>query len=136
MDDKKRQEISQSIKSHRALDDIIAYLFALLQSERIPTDENKIHNAIFELKKEYPDFFEDFVFSRGDVYPHSKDLERILFRFQQSNILGTMNPTFEIYIFPNKSKKVVLEHLSNKFSHKEKETLLKMSRKLEGLLTI
>lgn len=135
MDEKKREEISQAIKSYRSPDAIIAYLFALQGSETLPTDDNKIHTAIFELKKEHPDFFIDFTFSRGDIYPFSKELERVLFRFQQSAILGAMNPTMECFIFPKKSKEIVLEHLSNKFSQQEKKILSEMSKRLQRLLS-
>lgn len=135
MDDKKREEISRRIKSYRSPDAVIAYLFALLESDVLPTNDKIIHTAIFELKKEYPDFFRDFVFSRGDIYPFSKELERVLFRLQQSRILGTINPTFEFFVFPKKSKEIVLEHFSSKFSHEEKETLSKMSKGLESLLS-
>lgn len=136
MDDKRREKILKEIKSYRAPDAIIAYLFALLETEILPTDDNVLHTAISKLKEEYPDFFEDFIFSRGDIYPFSKELERILFRFQQSGILGAMNPTLEFFIFPEKSKKIVLEHLSDKFSQEEKKVLSEASKKLESLLAI
>ncbi|MHA1483601.1 MAG: hypothetical protein ACTSQA_09260, partial [Candidatus Heimdallarchaeaceae archaeon] len=76
----------------------------------------------------------EFVFSRGDLYPYSKELERILFRLQQSKILGTINPSYENYILTNESKEVVVEHLTNKFSECDRELLLEMSKKLEGFL--
>jgi len=136
MEEKKRYEISESIKSYRALDDIIAYLFASVGSEILPTDENKIHTAISKLKESYPDFFSEFVFSRGDIYPYSKELERILFRLQQSNILGTINPSFENYILKKESKKVVLDHLTEKLSCDDRKLLDGMREKLEGFLSI
>ena len=135
MSDERRREISQGIKSYRSPDSVIAYLFARLKSEILTTDDNTLHSTIFELKKEYPDFFKDFTFSRGDIYPFSKELEGILFRLQQSGVLGSINPTWEFFIFPETSKKIVLEHLSNKFSEQEKKILYEMSIKLQGLLS-
>jgi hypothetical protein len=134
MSDERKKEISDAIRSYCAPDDIIAYLFAHLKSEKLPADDETIHTAISKLKQEYPDFFTEFVFSRGDIYPFSKQLERVLFRFQQSGVLGTINPTMKFFIFPEKSKKVVLEHISKKFNEKEKNILLEMSEKLENLL--
>lgn len=134
MERKRKDEISESIRSYKASDDIIAFLFASLKSETLPTNENKIHTAISKLKESYPDFFSEFVFSRGDLYPYSKELERILFRLQQSKILGTINPSYEDFILTNESKEVVVEHLTNKFSKRDRELLLEMSKKLEGFL--
>lgn len=88
------------------------------------------------MKESYPDFFSDFVFSRGDIYPYSKELERILFRLQQSNILGTINPSFENYILKKESKKVVLKHLTEKLSSDDRKLLDEMNEKLEGFLSI
>lgn len=134
MSNGRKKEISDAIKSYRSSDDVIAYLFALLGNERLPADDKRIHTAIFELKREYPEFFKDLVFSRGDIYPFSKELETVLFGFQQSDVLGTINPTLKFYTFPEKSRKIVLKHVSKKFSEEEKRTLSEMSEKLRRLL--
>ena len=134
LDDETRKKISESIKKYRSSDSLIAYLFALQKNEWLPTEDKKIHTALFKLQKEYPDLFGEFIFSRGDLYPFSKELEEILFRLQQSGVLGTINPGFEKYILPNKSKKVILESLSEKLSKEEKEKLEQMTNKFESLL--
>lgn len=134
MEPKRKAEISEAIRNYRSPDSIIAYLFSSLENEKIPTDEGKLHSSIFELKKEYPDFFEDFTFSQGNIYPFSKELERVLFRFQQSLILGTINPTMEFFTFSDKSKKIVKQHYSDKFNGDERDKLAKMGQRLQQLL--
>lgn len=136
MSDERKKEISNAIGSYRAPDNIIAYLFALLEEEKLPADDEKIHTAISILKQEYPKFFTDFVFSRGDIYPFSKGLERVLFRFQQSGVLGTLNPTMKFFFFPKEKKDIVQKHVEEKekFNDEEKEILLKVSKRLGELL--
>ena len=135
MDEKRREEMWQAIREYRSPDSIIAYLFASLDREQIPTAEKKLHSAISELKKGYKtDLFENFTFSRGDIYPFSKELERVLFRFQQSSILGTINPTMEYYKFSSESKEIVKRHYSDKFSGEEKKLLSEMGNRLKELL--
>jgi len=136
-DSNKRDEFFSLIKTSKTMDDIIAYLLASLKTERIPTDVNKIHSAFFKLKQHFPELFDNLTFSKGDLYPYSKELERILFRFQQSNILGTINPTFEAYIISNKSKEVIQNYYKDKYSDEEKRILLDITEQIEkeGLLS-
>lgn len=105
MSGEEKKKISDEIKSYRSSSDIIAYIFSLLDSENLPADDKRMHTAMFKLKQEYPDFLKDFIFSRGDVYPFSKELERVLFGFQQSGVLGTINPTLKFFTFPKKLKR-------------------------------
>ena len=136
MGEVRRGRILKDIRDYRSPDSIIAYLFASLKMEEIPTAENKLHSAIETLKREFQtDLLENFTFSRGDIYPFSKELERVLFRFQQSSILGTINPTMEYYIFPSKSKEIIKHHYSDRFSEEERNLLSRMSARLQELLS-
>ena len=134
MDDRTRERKAQELKNFRTTDDIVAYLFALQESETFQSDENILHSAFYELKEEFPDFFEEFIFTRGDIYPFSKELENIFFRLQQSGILEIMNPSYEKFIFKQSSKKIVLEHISDRFNEAEKIRLEEMGRRLGELL--
>jgi hypothetical protein len=135
MESSERVKLIEQITSYRSTDDVVAYLLALLKKETIPTDDETIHTAFYKLKKEYPDFFKDFIFTRGDLFPFSKDLEEILFRFQQSYLLGTINPTYEKYILKSNSKEIIKEKLSERFTPQEKVQLTEMVGKLENYLS-
>jgi predicted translin family RNA/ssDNA-binding protein len=86
---KKRKVASTAQTSHTKwyADDVIAVLLASLDTVRITTNVSKIHKAVFELKRKYPEFFEDLIFSGNETHPFSKELETILFRFYQTNVL-------------------------------------------------
>lgn len=43
--------------------------------------------------------------SGGDLYPFSELLERVLFHLESSSVLGTVNPSYKIYLIPEKTKK-------------------------------
>jgi ABC-type cobalt transport system substrate-binding protein len=134
IDDERKNEMLAKLRNYRTSEDSIAYIFALLEEENFSAEDRKIHTAIFHLKEKYPSFFEDLIFSRNDLYPFSKELEKILFRFQQSGILTTMNPAMRFYRFPLQSKKRVLDYLSKKFTEKEKQELLEISKELHKSL--
>lgn len=132
----RKNELLQSIKTRRTQDDIIAIILALQKEDTFPTNDMKIHSAFHQLKMEYPDFFQDLLFSCGDIYPFSKELERILLRFQQSGIIGSINPSYKKYTLPDAEKKtVIIQHIGNKFSEPEKAQLKLISDKLAELLS-
>jgi len=134
MSDERKDEIIESIKSYRAMDDPVLYVLALLPGERFTSDTRKLHCGFYKLKKEYPDFFEDILFDTNGLFPYSEDIEQVFFRFGVSGVLGRLPPFYNAYEFTEKTKKAVLEHFSDKFSEQEKEILKEMGKKLENML--
>ena len=50
--------------------DIIIVIFSLLEKGKtIPADKNFLYGKFFELSKEFPNLFEDFIFDESKVYP-------------------------------------------------------------------
>jgi hypothetical protein len=118
-------------------DDVIAVLLASLDTQYITTNGSKIHKAVFELKRKYPEFFNDLIFSGNEIHPFSKELETILFRFYQTNVLSALNPSFDVY-FIDKDKKIEIKrHLNDRFSKGDKRKIREMSEliKSEKLLS-
>lgn len=113
-------------------EDVVAFILASLKEQYITTNESKIHGAIFKLKQKYPNFFKDLIFSGTEDHPFSKDLERILFRFYQSNVISTLNPNFEVYLIDDSKKERIKTHLKSRFSPKETKKLDAMSEMIES----
>ena len=135
LSDYKRRKITKEIQSYRSIGDVVVYLLALLEREKMTADDETIHSAFHELKKHYPELLKDLTFSRGDIFPFSNELQRSLFNLLNSGIMEAINPVYEVYRIPKRSKKAIISHLSNSFSDSEKEELLHMSEKLQELLS-
>lgn len=132
MQTKKKSTSKKVSQPNWYTDDVIAFILASLKDRKITTNESKIHGAIFKLKQEYPDFFKDLIFYGNGNYQFSKDLERILFRFYQSNVLSTLNPSFEVYLIEKPKKTSIKSHLKDKFSADEIKKLNAMSKTIES----
>lgn len=92
------EELANKLRNAITPDDIIgAMLCELKDKEGLPIDPGKIHGAVQKLKERFPDLLEEFVFFKGDAYPFSNLLERVLFRLESSHILSTLNPYYEKY---------------------------------------
>jgi len=92
----RKEEIITELRRYIAPDDIILAVFSLSGRELLPADEEKIHRAVCELKKKYPQLLEIFSFSRNDVYPFSKLLERVLLRLEIARLVTIENPNLRI----------------------------------------
>ena len=135
LEEEKRQEIAKNLERCKTSDDIVATIFSLVQTERIPLDVRRIHTAIHELKKKYPEMLTKFTFSQKDVYPFSRLLERVLFRLQNSSLISTVNPDFKICIVSKESKEYVHKNIQPSFSDDEQEKLKQMAKMFERLVT-
>ena len=131
LEEEKREELIKQLKTVVTPDDVVASVFSFLTVDEIPLDVKKIHSAFFELKREYPDMFRRFVFSRKDYYPHSALLERVLFRLQNSDLINTINPDFKICIIPKKSKTHIKQNIVPLFEEEDRKKLEKMARVFE-----
>jgi hypothetical protein len=116
-----RKKIEEEIRRTVSPDDVIANIFSFLSVNEIPLDNKLLHTAIWNLKKKYPDYFKEFIFSEVDYYPFSSLFERILFRLQNSNLINTINPGFKRCIIEEGSKKYIRENISPLFGKKNDE---------------
>jgi len=130
-----RTKIELDIKSYTSSDDVIASMICFLDDEEIIADPRTIHISIEKLKGDYPDLLDDFIFSRGDIYPFSRLLERVLFRLQNSGVIQMINPNFDKYRIPQKSKESVKRIILIKFSEEDQEKLEEMSGKFKEYLS-
>jgi len=123
------------VKSVKTADDVVAAMFSFFDSETIPLDVRKIHTAMYEVKREFPEMLKEFSFSENDVYPFSRLLERVFFRLQNSSLISTVNPDFRECIVKNESKKYIRENVLPLFENDEKIKLEKMGKAFERLVT-
>jgi len=85
-------------------DDIICAALFASEKDSIPTDMKKLHEAIYVLKKEFPDVYKEFTFSTSGTFPYSRLLERVLQRLITSRILKAPNPDYPKFELSEKSK--------------------------------
>jgi|Deesub1362B_J571_1020462.scaffolds.fasta_scaffold03345_3 hypothetical protein len=132
--EEKKRNILKELRLRRTPDDVIAAMLSFLETEEIPADYEKIHSAINYLKNDYPELLGEFVFSKGDIYPFSKLLERVLFRLQNGGIISTVNPDFKRCIIPANSRNYIRRNILPLFSDEEKRKLKEMSKKFHSLI--
>lgn len=134
---KKKIASAKTSRTKWHTDDVIAFLLASLEIEYITTNGSRIHKTIFELKRKYPEFFDDLIFSGNEIHPFSKELETILFRFYQTNVLSALNPSFDFYFIDKEKKTEIIHHLENRFSKEDNGKIYEMSKliKSENLLS-
>lgn len=81
--DYRKKKMIEEIRGYRSVEDVISYLLALLQTERMTADDEVIHRAFSELKKTHPELLKDLTFSQGDIFPFSNEVQRSYFNLQQ-----------------------------------------------------
>lgn len=74
--------------------DIIAGMLAHVNKDYFTGNPKRIHEAVFELRTHFK-ILKAFHFSKYDVYPFSRELEKVLFSLQRARIIGMENPDFE-----------------------------------------
>lgn len=74
------------------------YFDSKAQKEFINNHEN-IHRCFFQLKNQFPNYFQRLTFDTNGHYPYSKDLDCILQDFQLCGIINKLNPTFKTIVF-------------------------------------
>jgi len=128
------QELVRELRKAVAPDDVIGAMICQMKNKDLPTDPKTIHGAIKKLKEHYPDLLKDFVFFKGNNYPFSELLERVLFRLESSLLLSTLNPSYEKYARINcnqQTEKIFKE----KFTSEEYEKIKEMAFEFEKLIT-
>ncbi|MFQ5924917.1 MAG: hypothetical protein ACE5IE_02850 [Dehalococcoidia bacterium] len=116
--------------------DVIAALFVYLPKEGFSNDPAKIHSTIAQLQKEaeYKYLLEDFEFLNYDPYPYSPLLGRILNRLQESRLLASLNPDYDMYVVSDESRKAIEEGILNRKLGDQKERLSQIALKLSAAL--
>ena len=125
---------AEHVKSVKTPDDVVAAMFSFFDGETIPLDVRKIHAAMYEVKKKFPEMLGEFSFSENDVYPFSRLLERVFFRLQNSSLISTVNPDFKECIIRSESKEYIEKNVLPLFEEDEKIKLEKMGKAFERLV--
>lgn len=92
--------------------DVIAGILGFIGSPNEATylkggrDPKAIHEAIFQLRKKYS-LLKVFAFSQNDVYPFSRQLEKVLSMLLVARILKHSGADFRYFIVSEKAKQVI-----------------------------
>lgn len=130
----RKKEFLQQLTCTKTSDDKVAVMLSFLKKKEIPLDTEKIYRSFYKLKEKYPKVFEEFVFSRNDVYPFSSLLSRILFRLQNAGIISTVNPDFKRCIISDESKTYIQKNILPIFQPREQEKLKEIAKMFEQLM--
>lgn len=124
MDDK--EVLKERIRQCVAPDDKIAVLFLQIKGEKFLLDIQKIHSAVKQLKGRFP-LFDEFVFTRNDVYPYSPLLEKVIFRLIQCDLIQYLSD-MKTGIISAESKKWIRENVFPLFERKEQKKLIEAGK--------
>ena len=117
------------LRQEVASEDIIMASFSQMKNDFFPKDHGSIHKAVFKLsgKPRYKSFLEDFIFDTSGITPYSKLLEKVINRLETFSVLGTLNPSYDMY----KVDKNYLLNAFEKFDSNNKDLIAEMGRELE-----
>lgn len=99
--------------------DIIAGMLAYANIDHFTGNPEQIHKTIYKLRKQF-EILKVFPFSKYDVYPFSRELEKVLFSLQRARIIGMENPDFERFVIKENGKKYIQERILKRFTNDEK----------------
>lgn len=74
---------------------VVAYLLARVPATVLQGKQAKVHRAFYEVAERHPCLLAGLAFSQHSSNPHSKVLERILFRLAGAGLISNLNPTFK-----------------------------------------
>lgn len=113
-------------------DDVIMGILSGLSDNSISKDPGVFHQAIYDLKKksDYSELLKEFNFDTSGLTPYSDLLDRVLFRLETANILGTLNPRYAMY----ELQKEQLKQRFEKFPSNKKTLLRQMSKDFTSLI--
>jgi|GEM_PF-3739775 len=115
-------------------DDVLAAMIAYFSKGNIPASPLKIHKVIYNLRTRYKDLLGEFLFPSNTRDPFSKRLERALFGLEIAGLLGTLNPTFEIYQITEEAKRQSRAIFLTKFDSKTQKKIKALARDFETAL--
>ncbi|MEW6409671.1 MAG: hypothetical protein AB1488_06105 [Nitrospirota bacterium] len=116
--------------------DIIAGILSYANINHFTGNPEQIHKTIYNLRKQFA-ILKVFPFSKYDVYPFSRELEKVLFSLQRARIIGMENPDFERFVIKENGKKYIKEKILKRFTKDEKVMLRgigkQFARKCSGI---
>jgi hypothetical protein len=133
--EERKKELSRRLTCTKTSDDKVAVMLSFLKKKEIPLETERIYCSFYKLKEKYPEFFEEFIFSRNDVYPFSSLLWRILFRLQNAGIISTVNPDFKRCIISDESKAYIQKNILPIFQPEEQQKLKEVAKMFEQLMS-
>jgi hypothetical protein len=121
------QKEGSKIVSDDIIAGILGFIEPLEKTSYLKGDPRVIHETIFNLRDKHP-FLQVFAFSKSDVYPFSRHLERVLSRLQVARLLGMENPDFKRFIVRHKAKQVIRERIHKRFNNEQLNELRKIAK--------
>jgi len=104
----------------------ILYISSLSERLAFKSPSDKMHRFFYEMKEQYPQFFEDIYFNHDPDFPYSEQIEEGFIRLQESGYVTRPNPSFSQYmIYPGLKEKApdqsiedyeIIESIADKFS--------------------
>lgn len=119
--------------------DVIAGILGFIGSPNETTylkggrDPKAIHEAIFQLRKKYS-LLKVFAFSQNDVYPFSRQLEKVLSMLLVARILKHSEADFLYFIVSENAKQVIHNSTLRHFSESQVSELQEIAKDLGSLL--
>lgn len=132
----KISEIDQTQKKTLDVDDILLLSFAYTTKNVYNGSKEEIHKLFNEIKSDYSDEFKEFTFMECEEYPFSKQLERSLFRLQQSQGISIKNPLYKKFEMNNETKQKIIEFFEKDKNEYNKEMIKKIAEKIDLVLNI
>ena len=129
-----KTRIVRAIKKYKSVDEIISYVFSVLEIEEITADDRVLHSAFFKLKEKHSDLLAEMTFTCRQIFPYSADLQRAVFNLQRSELMEAPNPSYDFHVMKKKDKTIVRASLLKSFSQKERQELAQMARELKELI--
>lgn len=105
-----------------------------IEDESISFDEECFHTTLYEYKRDYPEFLEEFSFLLNGTFPYSELLERILNRAKISRALKTVNPDFADVQLRKGTSEYVKNKIEHKFSEDDLKALYEIGRSIKNRL--
>jgi hypothetical protein len=93
-----------------------------------------IHTAIYDLKKEYPDFFHNIKFSNHTLEPYSNAIEATCSSLMASRCIFMDAPDFKRIFMKKEMKDALLEHLENEYSTEIQKLAQKIVNKFDKII--
>ena len=85
------------ISAKVTLDDIVEAIIFKANLPVFPKSCAFFQQAFFRIQQAQPRLLDDFVFDESGLTPYSDELDAILFRLEASEVLHTLNPSYEDY---------------------------------------
>jgi len=94
---KSLSDLCLEVQSNATIDDVVEAIIFKAEQAKIPKSQAFFQRAFYQLQKEEPDLFNEFVFDESGLTPFSDELDSVLFRLEASNVLHTLNPAYRNY---------------------------------------